>query len=143
MWTSWPSIRSKPLRLEFEIPISRTHKFWEMLEKGEIHTTKCKECRSLHFPPVADCPKCGSSEMDWVRLDGYGELEAFTHVIARPASFHDQEPYTIAIGRLEDGVKVLAWLKGVDIADIRVGMKLKLEAGVTSEGEAKYWFIPG
>jgi uncharacterized OB-fold protein len=142
MWTSIPAIKSRPLELVFEIPISRTKKFWDLLKKGEIYTTRCKECKVLHFPPVADCPDCGSSEMEWVKLDGHGEIEAFTHVIARPASFQEREPYTIAISKLVDGVKVLAWLRDAEITEVMVGMKVKLTVGTTPEGETAYWFVP-
>ena len=112
MWMSVPVIKSKPLELVFDIPISRTKEFWDSLEQGELFTTRCKECKKLHFPPVSDCPDCSSSMIEWVKLDGSGEIEAFTHVVARPASFQQHDPYTIVICRLVDGVKILAWLKG-------------------------------
>ena len=142
MWKSWPAIISRPLKLEFEIPTNRTQKFWDLLEKGEIHTTQCSKCGVLQFPPVGDCPECGSSKMNWIPLDGRGELEAFSHIIARPASFQHKEPYTIAVGELVDGIKVLAWLVDADISDIEVGLKIRLKAGKTDEGEPTYWFVP-
>ena len=142
MWTAMPSIRSRPLNLVFEIPTSRTQKFWRWIEGGEFHTTRCRGCGTLLFPPVADCPECLSSEMEWVKLEGRGVVDAFTHVIARPTSFQQHEPYTIAIVRLREGVRVLAWLRDVDITKIEVGMSVTLEIGKTPEGEASYWFVP-
>ncbi|MCW4037076.1 MAG: OB-fold domain-containing protein, partial [Candidatus Bathyarchaeota archaeon] len=71
-----------------------------------------------------------------------GEIEAFTHVIVRPASFQHREPYTIAIARLVDGIKVLAWLREAEITDVDVGLKVRLTAGKTLEGDASYWFVP-
>ena len=142
MWTSVPVIKSKPLELVFEIPISRTEEFWDGLERGEVFTTRCEGCRVLHFPPVSDCPECGSSKMEWVKLNGSGEVEAFTHVVARPTSFQQNEPYTIVICRLVDGVKILAWLKDVEVTMVEVGMKVKLMAGLDAEGKSTYWFVP-
>ncbi|MGD2200971.1 MAG: Zn-ribbon domain-containing OB-fold protein [Candidatus Bathyarchaeota archaeon] len=142
MWKSWPSIKSRPLRLEFEIPIDKTQEFWEYVEAGEFRTTRCRFCDSLHFPPVADCPDCRSSDMEWVALEGKGELVAFTHVIARPTSFQGNAPYTIAISSLEEGIKVLAWLVDTDITDVEVGMKVRLRAGKTTDGDPSYWFTP-
>lgn len=142
VWTSMPAIKSRPMELVFEIPISRTKEFWDWIEKGEFRTTRCKGCGALHFPPVADCPECKTSEMEWVGLDGRGEIEAFTHVIVRPASFQHREPYTIAIARLVDGIKVLAWLREAEITDVDVGLKVRLTAGKTLEGDASYWFVP-
>jgi hypothetical protein len=137
-----PFIKSRPLKLVFEIPTSRTQRFWEGIKDGEIYTTRCKGCGTLHFPPVGDCPECLSSEMEWVKLDGRGEVEAFTHVIARPLSFQHHEPYTIVIGRLIEGVRVLAWLRDVDITEVEVGMRVRLTVGTTPEGETTYWFVP-
>jgi uncharacterized OB-fold protein len=142
MWKSWPFIRSRPLNLEFEIPIDKIHEFWDFLEIGELRTTRCRSCGSLHFPPIADCPDCGSSEMEWIELNGSGELEAFTHVIARPSSFQANAPYTIAIGKLVDGIKVLAWLVDTDITEVEVGMRVRLNAGKTPDGHSSYWFTP-
>lgn len=142
MWTSIPVLRSRPLELIFDIPISKTHKFWDWIREGEFRTTRCKKCGTLHFPPVAECSECGKSQVEWVKIKGIGELEAFTHVIARPISFQHREPYTIAIGKLVDGVKVLAWLRDVDITEVEIGMKIKLTAGTSAEGEATYWFTP-
>lgn len=137
-----PAIKSRSLNLVFEIPTSKTQKFWQWIEEGEIHTTRCKGCGTLHFPPVGDCPECLSSEMAWVKLDGRGEVEAFTHVVARPTSFQQHEPYTIAIARLEEGIKVLAWLRDVDITEVEVGTRVRLTVGTTPYGEASYWFVP-
>jgi uncharacterized OB-fold protein len=142
MWTSVPVIKSKPLELVFDIPISRTKEFWDSLERGELVTTRCKECKKLHFPPVSDCPDCSSSMIEWVKLDGSGEIEAFTHVVARPASFQQYDPYTIVICRLVDDVKILAWLKGAEVTMVEVGMKVKLTAGLNAVGEPTYWFEP-
>lgn len=142
MFITWPSIKSRPITLEFEIPISRTKKFWDHLKKGELYTTKCRICGRLHFPPVADCPSCRSSDMVWVTIEGKGELETFTHVIARPTSFQQRAPYTIAIANLDEGIKILAWLTNTEITEVEVGMKVKLEAGITPEGELSYWFVP-
>lgn len=142
MWTAMPSIKSRPLNLVFDIPTSRTLKFWEWIKEGEIYTTRCKGCGTLHFPPVGDCPECLSSEMEWVKLDGRGEVETFTHVIARPTSFQQHEPYTIAIGGLKEGISVLAWLRDADITEVEVGMKVRLTVGTTPEGVTTYWFVP-
>ena len=142
MWKSWPSIRSKPLNLEFEIPTDKTHKFWAYVEVGEFRTTRCRSCGSITFPPVGDCGKCADSDLEWVKLDGRGEVVAFTHVIVKPQSFQEREPYTIVVAGLVDGLNVLAWLVDADVTEVEVGMGVQLNAGVTLDGEPWYWFTP-
>ncbi len=136
-----PTIKSKPLTLVYDMPISKTQEFWEGIKEGKIYTTRCKKCGKLYFPPVGDCGLCLSSDVEWVELSGEAEVETFTHIPVQPASFQQHEPYTIAIGRLKEGVRVLAWLTGVELADIKVGMKVKLKAKITAEDMLTYEFV--
>ncbi len=138
-----PTLKSaRTLHLTYNLPISRTSKFWKGLEEGKIYTTKCQKCGKLHFPPVADCGDCGSSNMKWTELDGEGEIETFTQIVVKPASFSNESDYIVAIARLKEGVRALAWLTGVEREDVEVGMRVKLEAKVNSDGRAIYEFIP-
>ncbi len=137
-----PTIRSRKLEITYNIPISRTLKFWEGLKEGKIYASKCRKCGKLYFPPVADCGNCYSSDMDWVELSGEGEVEAFTHIIVRPVSFQEHPPYTVAIARLKEGVKALAWITGVKKKDVRIGMKVKLVPRITEDGRLTYEFKP-
>jgi uncharacterized OB-fold protein len=137
------TLKSKrTLHITYNLPISRTSKFWEGLKQGKIYTTKCEKCGRLHFPPVADCGNCGSSNMKWMELDGEGEIETFTQVVVKPSSFSKKSSYIVAIARLKEGVKVLAWLIGVERESVKTGMKVKLMSKVTSDGRVAYEFVP-
>jgi hypothetical protein len=140
--SSMPSIKSRPITIVQEIPISKTLKFWEGLKEGKIYATQCCKCEKLYFPPSADCPDCICSEVNWVQLSSEAEVEAFTHIVVRPTTFSDQKPYTVAIGRLKEGVKVLAWLTGFKLSQVKVGMKVKLVAKITQDGNPTYEFVP-
>jgi len=133
---------ARTLHITYNLPISRTSKFWQGLKEGKIYATKCQKCGKLHFPPVADCGDCGSSNLKWTELDGEGEIETFTQVIVKPASFSKESDYIVAIARLKEGVRALAWLVGVEREDVQVGMKVRLVAKVTSDGRVSYEFIP-
>ena len=133
---------ARTLRITYSLPISRTSKFWEGLEEGKVYATKCRKCGVLHFPPVADCGACGSSEVEWQVLDGEGEVVTFTQVFVKPASFSEESAYIVAIARLKEDVKVLAWLTGIKREDVKVGMKVKLVAKTFSDKRVAYEFIP-
>jgi uncharacterized OB-fold protein len=133
---------ARTLRIKYNLPISRTSKFWKGLEEGKVYATNCRKCGMLHFPPVADCGACGSSEVDWVELDGEGEVVTFTQVFAKPASFSEEQPYIVAISRLKEGVKALAWLTGVKREDVKVGMRVKLVPKIYSEDRVAYELTP-
>jgi hypothetical protein len=140
--SSMPTIKSREIKIVQDIPISKTLKFWEGLKEGKVYATKCKKCGKVYFPPVADCFNCLSSEMDWVELSSEAEIETFTHVVVRPTTFQQCKPYTVAIGKLKEGVRVLAWLTGFKLSQISVGMKVKLVAKISPEGYATYEFVP-
>jgi uncharacterized OB-fold protein len=140
--SSMPSIKSREIKIVQEIPISKTLKFWEGLKQGKIYATKCKSCGKVFFPPNADCAECLSGELEWVELSKDAEIETFTHVVVRPTTFQQNRPYTVAIGKLKEGIKVLAWLTGFKLSEIKVGMKAKLAAKVTPEGDLTYEFLP-
>lgn len=138
-----PSLKSaRTLKITYELPISRTSKFWKELEKGKVYATKCKNCQKIHFPPVADCGACGSSDVSWIALDGNGKIVTFTQVFVKPASFSENITYIVAIVKLKEGIKALAWLTGIKREDVKVGMNVKLVAKVTSDGRAVYEFVP-
>lgn len=133
---------NRTLHITYNLPINRTSKFWGGLKEGKVYVTKCEKCGRIHFPPVADCGDCGSSNMQWVELDGEGKIETFTQVIVKPPSFSKEPSYIVAIAKLKEGVKALAWLTGVKREDVRLGMKVKLVAKVTSDGRVAYEFVP-
>jgi hypothetical protein len=139
---SEPVLHSRrSLTLRFNIPIARTSQFWEALRQGRFTTTKCSKCGTLSFPPQTDCPKCMGSEFSWVELRRDATLVTYTQVRVTPSSFSDMEPYVIAIGELEGGLKVLAWLEGAQVENVKPGMKLRVEAR-EKDGAPYYVFVP-
>jgi uncharacterized OB-fold protein len=132
---------ARTLTITYNLPINKTAKFWDELKAGKVYATKCTNCGMLHFPPVADCGKCGSSEMEWYLLNGEGEVVTFTQVFAKPASFSDEPEYIVAIGRLNEGIKVLAWLTGIKREDVKIGLKVKLVAKDFPDGRVSYEFV--
>ena len=139
--SAMPSIKSRDISIIQQIPISKELKFYEGLKQGKVLATKCKECGQVFFPPSVDCPECLIKGLDWVELSSDAEIVTFTHVVIRPTTFQAQKPYTVAIGKLKEGVKVLAWLNGFKLSEVKVGMKAKLVAKMTPEGNPTYEFI--
>jgi uncharacterized OB-fold protein len=132
----------RPLKVRFDIPISRTRDFWRALEAGRLLTTKCVECGHVTFPPQSDCPKCMSSRCEWIDLDRDATLLTCTKVMMAPASFSGAGSYLVAVGELKSGLRILAWLEGVEIGSAKPGLKLRLEARMGSQGRPYYAFVP-
>ena len=131
----------RTLNLRFDIPQEKIRPFWDALKEGRFVTTKCLDCGGMCFPPQADCPACMSSRHEWVDLGTDAELQTFTRVAMMPTSFSDHEPYTVGIGKLENGLKVLAWVES-PAEKLRVGNRVTLEARKASDGTPYYVFVP-
>jgi uncharacterized OB-fold protein len=137
-----PTLHSnRTLTLKFNIPISKTHEFWDSLRSGKFVTTKCSECGNVTFPPQADCPKCMGNRFEWVDPGREATLVTFTNIQVAPASFAGSEPYMIAIGEFPGGLKVLARLEGVTAKAAKPGMRLRIEARSEKGGNPYYVFV--
>jgi len=135
------SMRELPLRFQFGV--TKIQKFFEGLKEGKIYMTQCKKCGQKFFPPQSDCPKCLESNMDWIPLKGEGELLTCTKIFVKPSTYTHYKDYIVGIAQMNEGVKVLAWLKTNDPTKTKPRMKVRLTTVKREpEGFITYEFIP-
>jgi len=120
----WSDVRE--FSVKYNISINNIQKFFEGLSENKIFATKCKRCGKVYFPPQVDCPACKESDIEWIELSGEGELETFTIIKIKPKTFQHYDDYMLAVGKLKEGIKVLAWLKTDSPDKVKIGMKIKL-----------------
>ena len=103
--------------------------------------SKCKKCGALALPPRPICISCFSSEMEWVQLKGTGKLAAFTSIVVVPPSmakegFGRDNPYIVGVVELDEGVKAVARIIGVDPKKPeQIKVKTLLKAEFVKKGE--------
>ena len=101
--------------------------YWEYCKKHEFRMQRCKSCGHLRFPVSFLCPKCYSTNADWERLSGRGEV--YSYVVYRmpyhPA-YRDDIPYTVAFVQLAEGPRMESNLTGVAPEDVKVGLPVEL-----------------
>jgi hypothetical protein len=127
-----------------ERPLNDTS-YEQFLNEGKIMGSKCKKCGALALPPRPICISCSSSEMEWVQFKGAGRLAAFTSIAVAPPymakeGFNPNNPYVVGVVELEEGVKTVARIIGVDAKkpeQIQVGTYLRAEFLKRAEGSAK------
>lgn len=120
---------------------SKAEKFVTYLAEGKVMTTKCKKCQHSVFPPKMDCLKCGTSEVEWVEIEGAGILQAFSTVMYGPDGFENQVPYTIAVIKFPSGIKMLGQVDNKILnEDIKVGMNLKVVPVKLADNRVSYQF---
>ncbi len=98
------------------------------LEKDQIPATRCTECKTLSFPPRADCPNCRSSKIQWVPMDGSCRLVTFTEVHFAPPAFQSDTPYSLGVAELNNGLRVFAPIsRELERRMLKPGIKLVLK----------------
>jgi len=120
--------------------ITKVNDFVDYLAQGKVMGTKCKKCATVHFPPVADCAECLSSDVQWFEVTGTGKLVSFSKLTYGPVGFEDDLPYAIAI--LDYGeYKVFGRIdKKVPDEELNIGMAMKTEPITLPNGQLSYVF---
>ena len=101
--------------------------FWEGVRRGELVIQRCTACARLRHYPQPLCPACHSSGFDWAPVSGRGEIYSYT--IANRAfhpAWQDAAPYAIATIELEEGVRMVTDLLGVEPDSVAIGQKVEV-----------------
>jgi uncharacterized protein len=129
MATAYSKPLPRPLSPELTKP------FWEAAKRHELVMPRCKTCDHLFFYPRAECPRCLSNHLEWMKVSGRGRLHTYT-VVYQPANaaFRDDAPYVYAVVQLDEGPRVVSNVVQCDIEAVRVDMPLEvIFDDVTSE----------
>ena len=97
---------------------------------------KCKDCGSAYLSFKAVCQNCYSKNLEKVHFNGRGSIFAYTIIRIGPEQFRGQEPYPIAVVKLDAGPLVSGRLIIDDIERIENGMKVVLE----KQDDVGFWF---
>jgi uncharacterized OB-fold protein len=120
--------------------ISKVNDFITYLEQGKVMGTRCKTCGTVHFPPVADCAQCLSSDVEWFEISGPGKLVSWSRLTYAPVGFEDDLPYSIALLDYGD-YKVFGRIaKDVPDEDLAIGIAMKASPITLSSGQLSYAF---
>jgi len=116
-------------------PYTKVDAFADFLHKGKLMGTQCKKCGEKYFPPRADCIKCMDDDVKWIEYSGKGTLQSFTKIHAAPKGFDDMAPYIIGVVDLEEGGRLLSWIKDIPDNKIKIGMAVQVIPRIFEEIE--------
>jgi uncharacterized OB-fold protein len=119
------------------------------ISEEKLMGSRCLKCGVLSVPPRSICIKCFGSEMEWMEMKGIGRLVAFTSIAIGPPfmikeGYDRKHPYVCGVVELEEGVRVVARIEGVDGSKpetIKIGTPLKVEFLHRGEGENLTTFL--
>jgi uncharacterized OB-fold protein len=87
------------------------------------------------------CPHCHSLAIDVVALSGRGTLYSYA-ILHHPQSPAFDYPVLACLVDLDEGVRVVSNLSGVDPGDIRIGMRVEVGFEPTIDERAVTVFRP-
>ena len=101
--------------------------FWAGIRRGELVIQRCTNCERLRHYPQPMCPDCHSVDFDWAPVTGRGVIYSYTvaHRAFHPA-WKDDVPYVLATIELEEGVRMLTDLIGIDPNTVKIGQRVEV-----------------
>ena len=118
-----PQAYDKPL----PNPDLDTKPFWDGLKNHKLMLQQCGGCGRIRHYPRPVCDNCYSMAVDWLEASGQGTLHSWTitHHAFLPG-FKQDLPLLLATVDLAEGVRMNCQLKGVDPAELELGLPVKV-----------------
>ena len=100
--------------------------FFEGAREGKLLVQRCGGCGRLQHPPTPVCPECGSFDREVAEASGRGRVHSFV-VNHHPQVEGFEYPLVVALVDLEEGVRLVTNLVGVEPGDVRIDMPVEAE----------------
>jgi uncharacterized OB-fold protein len=98
--------------------------FWNGVKEGKLLILRCADCHTLIHPPVPMCGKCGSVNRDTQEATGRGRI--YTWIQSHHPTEPDAAPRVVILVDLEEGIRMVSNLQGVEVADVRNGLPVEV-----------------
>lgn len=113
-----------------------TAQYWKAANEGTLLLKRCRACSRVHFYPRAVCPRCLSSDTEWVEASGKGTIYSYSVMRRVPV------PYAIAYVTLEEGVTMMSNIVDCDLDSVAIGQEVEVVFGKTEGGQGLPLFRP-
>jgi uncharacterized OB-fold protein len=97
--------------------------FWDGVDEGKLLVRACANCARLQHPPSPMCPTCGS--VDWTVQQLSGRATVHSWIVSRHPTQADDAPRIVVLLDLEEGLRLVSNLQGVDVDGVRNGMAVE------------------
>ncbi len=108
-------------------PDNVTEKFWAAAREKRLLIQKCNDCGALQFLAQSQCRGCLGEGLEWIEASGRGKVYSYTVVHRAPtARFEEDVPYVVALIDLEEGVRMMSAVVGIEPEAVRVDMPVEV-----------------
>ena len=104
-----------------------TAEFYDFCKRGALHFQRCAGCRAWRHVPREMCAECGSWDWSWEPSSGRGVVYSWTVVErALHPAFQADTPYAPVIVEMDEGVRLLSQVEGVEPGDLEIDMPVEV-----------------
>lgn len=107
--------------------------FWDAAAQGRLVAQRCGSCGVLRHPPRPMCPHCSSLEVEVAELSGRGTVYSYA-VLHHPPHPAFDYPVLGVLVDLDEGIRLVSNITGVDKDGIRIGMRVEAHFVPTADG---------
>ena len=99
----------------------------EFPSRYRLEAARCEKCGAVAYPARVVCPSCRGRSFAKVTLAPEGTVLTWTVIHVGPSSHKYEEPYALAVVELTGGARVTCQVADVDPAEVKAGMRVRLE----------------
>jgi hypothetical protein len=108
-------------------PAPESEPYWAAVRDHKLKLQKCGACGEFWFPPSNRCPHCLDAVHSWEEVSGTGRVFSFvTYQRLYHKGWEGELPYVVAVIALDEGPRILSALTGIDAADVKCDMAVKV-----------------
>jgi uncharacterized OB-fold protein len=96
--------------------------FWDAIAEGRLVFQRCSACGVVRHPPAPMCGECHSVEWDTQESAGRGHV--YTWIVSHHPTKPDAEARIVVLVELDEGIRFVSNLLGVDASSIKEGSVL-------------------
>lgn len=133
---------SSPLPTPGPTVTPETAPFWEAAAQGVLRLPRCRACAAVIWYPRPQCPRCGSSDVEWFAASGRGTVYSFTITRRAGGPYGDAAPYVLAYVELDEGPRMMTNVVGCPPESVYVGQVVVAEFHDSGDGAALVRFRP-
>ena len=125
-------------------PNIETQFFWDKVQEDQLWLQYCNDCRAFYFYPRFFCPKCLGKNVEWKQASGRGKLHTYMINHRAAPGFDAEAPYAIAVVELDEGVRMMSNIHGVENTPEKLVLDMPLrvtfeEINAGSGIKVPYW----
>ncbi len=108
-------------------PAPESEPFWAAVRDHKLTLQRCGACGKFWFPPSRYCAHCLDGDHSWEEVSGTGRVFSFvTYQRLYHKGWEGELPYVVAVIALDEGPRILSALTGIDAADVKCDMAVKV-----------------